>query len=312
MHHEFIKEKTNKITDGIQDPQSISLIVFLLQLVLRKIGLKMTKPHFELLRVFCKDSTQFGVWETDHTPNHDNILYYLCAPLCLPFFLTLPNKNIQTHHQNAWKLCLITSLEAKNESDCHSNLLASPTFPCSFICWAKVLWRRRSWKISVPIWVSLWSSHFIIPGISSFSPTFAELILFFNYMGFFSARLQIEGAVLEDGKSPNNWDVFCHIPGSYWVLTLASSLNFCNFSITQKKRRKNPLEINDNLHGCSPFWSSGGIKNGDTGDIADDHYHQFLVLIWHSFYSCQLNSFKFLKDKRIGSMFFDLFRRTLR
>uniref|UniRef100_F6H271 Beta-glucosidase 18 n=1 Tax=Vitis vinifera TaxID=29760 RepID=F6H271_VITVI len=61
-------------------------------------------------------------------------------------------------------------------------------------------------------------------------------------------RLQIEGAVLEDGKSPNNWDVFCHIPG--------------------------------------------GIKNGDTGDIADDHYHQFLEDI-EIIHSLGVNAYRF-------------------
>ncbi|KAL3503252.1 hypothetical protein ACH5RR_037701 [Cinchona calisaya] len=58
--------------------------------------------------------------------------------------------------------------------------------------------------------------------------------------GVSTSAYQIEGAILEDGKSLSNWDVFVH--------------------------------------------KNGTIRNGDTGDIATDHYHRYMedIEIIHS------------------------------
>ncbi|KAL8141362.1 hypothetical protein V2J09_007383 [Rumex salicifolius] len=57
--------------------------------------------------------------------------------------------------------------------------------------------------------------------------------------GTSTSAYQIAGGCFQDRKSLNKWDVFLFT-----------------------KLRKNFL---------------GGISNGDTGDVADDHYHRFMI-----------------------------------
>lgn len=76
----------------------------------------------------------------------------------------------------------------------------------------------------------------------------------------------MEGAVLEDGRSLSNWDVFSHIEGHKLD---EISLKIAKIFLFSYLFAGFDFEIS--------LKSSGNIEDGSNAYIADDHYHRYLV-----------------------------------
>ncbi|KAL5990467.1 Beta-glucosidase 18 [Asimina triloba] len=99
---------------------------------------------------------------------------------------------------------------------------------------------------------------------------------------------QIEGGYLQDHKGLSNWDVFSHIPGSSPLRNLfIGSFAFSSRGYVVINFLKTFL-----FDMCA-----GKIRDGSNADVADDHYHRFMVHVEDEdvelMHSLGVNSYRF-------------------
>ncbi|CAK9325175.1 unnamed protein product [Citrullus colocynthis] len=144
---------------------------------------------------------------------------------------------------------------------------------------------------------------------------FPEHFLF----GTATSSYQIEGAHVEDGKGLSNWDVFSHIPGKIKNNDTGDVADdhyhrFLGFAQNEEEEIKRS-DFPEHFYfgtATSSYQIEGGydedgrgmsnwdvfshipgkIKNNDTGDVADDHYHRFLEDI-ELMHSMGMNAYRF-------------------
>lgn len=174
--------------------------------------------------------------------------------------------------------CLECFLSDKNGANWTSHLFLGsssssvpPLLFSFFWCILQSKWWRCK-QVSIPIWVPFWHLHFILPGNSSSSAfTFYFYYFFFCYVLSLCYRLKEGILKMERASAIGIFSL------TFKVNLYTDQINFFTCGFIQILVAHFP----------------GKIVNNDNGDVADDHYHRFLVNELLNFFTFILLTCKF-------------------